>query len=357
MPDHRRTRRWLPGRTRRWLPGWARRRPVPVLLAAVASGAVLLGAGYLVAVSGPDDRSGSAADAAPAGSLGAADPDRRSPPVPLGQPPSVAQAGPPAAGGSGSGCGAFPNFPDQSCTGWRHTGVSLRDCPTTITEAGADLDGCRFPGGVTILASNVTITRSLIHGLVEPHDSLQGLTLVDVEIDGSGQPDPNGEAAIGNGDYTCLRCHIHSSGRGANLDGNVRIEDSYLHGFVYTNGVHQTAIGSNGGSGFTIVHNNLECSTDGCSAALAMYGDFFAIEDVLVERNLFNTTGSFCTYAGSVEGKPFPVGTGIRYLDNRFGKKFHPDCGIYGTVTSWGDRQGNVWQGNQWLDGSGPVNP
>ena len=358
MADHRRARPRLlrvPGRVpRRWL------RP---LLAATGV-LLLLGTGYLVVAFGPGDQAAAPGDGGsagpPAGTLSTPGPDLRTPPVPFGQPPATAggePAGPGPAAGSGSACAAFPGFPDESCTGWRHTGVSLRDCPTTITEAGARLDGCRFPGGVTILAAGVTISRSLIHGLVEPHDSLQGLTLTDVEIDGSGQPDPQGEAAIGNGDYTCIRCHIHSSGRGANLDRNVRIEDSYLHGFSYTDGVHQTAIGSNGGSGFTIIHNNLECSTDGCSAALALYGDFFPIEDVLVQRNLFNTTGSFCTYAGSVEGKPFPVGTGIRYLDNRFGRKYHPDCGIYGTVTSWGQHTGNAWQGNQWQDGSGPVNP
>jgi hypothetical protein len=333
-------------------------------LLAVAGGVVLLAAGYLVA-SGPPDwpaliggGNRDPADRPVIRSLGTATPAPsvgRTPPVARARPPAVAEPARPSGGGGP--CPGFPAFPDQSCTGWRHTGVSLRTCPTTITDHGSTWDGCRFPGGVTIQARDVTITRSLIDGLVEPHDSLMNLTLIDVEIDGAGQPDPHGEAAIGNGDYTCVRCHIHSAGRGANLDRNVRIEDSYLHGFVYTDGVHQTAIGSNGGSGFTIIHNNLECSTDGCSAALALYGDFFPIEDVLIQRNLFNTTGSYCTYAGSVDGKPFPVGTGIRYLDNRFGTTYHPQCGIYGPVISWGQHQGNVWQGNQWQDGSGPVDP
>lgn len=362
MPEHR--RRWPPRRPRHPLSRLAASRPAHRRLLAVATGLILLFAGYLVVTLDPlgvTRPGGDSPDPAPTSGLGAADPDRpadRTTPAPRGQPPADAPAPAPGPGrGSGSACPAFPGFPDQNCTGWRHTGVSLRDCPTTITENGARLDGCRFPGGVTILASDVTITRSLIHGLVEPHDSLRGLSLIDVEIDGSGQPDPQGEAAIGNGDYSCLRCHIHSSGRGANLDRNVRIEDSYLHGFVYTDGVHQTAIGSNGGSGFSIIHNHLECSTDGCSAALSLYGDFFPIEDVLIQRNLFNTTGSFCTYAGSVPGKPFPTGTGIRYLDNRFGKKFHSGCGIYGPVTSWEQHQGNQWQGNQWQDGSGSVAP
>lgn len=330
---------------------------------AVASGVVLLAAGSVAAFGPPEwtlARTPGGADPPAAGGLGAA-PARPGPggsgAHAQGEPPAVAPDPGPAAAGGGSACEAFPAFPDERCTGWQHTGVSLRDCPTTVTEDGATLDGCRFEGGVTIQARDVTISRSLVYGLVEPHDSLMNLTLVDVEIDGSGQADPHGEAAIGNGDYTCIRCHIHSSGRGANLDRTVRIEDSYLHGFVFTDGVHQTAIGSNGGTGFTIVHNNLECSSDGCSAALAFYGDFLPVEDALVEQNLFNTTGGFCIYGGSVEGKPFPVATGIRFLDNRFGKKYHQVCGQYGAAVSWGEYEGNVWRGNQWQDGSGPVDP
>lgn len=259
-----------------------------------------------------------------------------------------------------SPCGPFPAFPNETCTGWQHTGASLRDCPSLVVEPGATLDGCRFSNGLEIDAANVTITRSRIEGLVRPRGDLQNLQLVDVEIDGTGKIDPasgDSQLAIGNENYTCLRCHIHDTGRGANLGRNVHIEDSYLHGFPYMDGKHMTAIGSNGGSNFTIRHNNLECDVSGCSAALSFYGDFAPIRDVLVERNLFNTTGSYCTYAGSVDGKEHPVGSNIRYVDNRFGKKFMDDCGRYGPVASWSGGNGNVWQGNTWHDGSGPVQP
>jgi hypothetical protein len=270
----------------------------------------------------------------------------------------------PASGGgppsSASACGAFPRFPDSGCTGWEYTGVTLRDCPNTITTAGAELDGCLFSNGLTVEAANVTITRSRIEGLVRPRGDLQNLTLTDVEIDGTGHVDPASEdsqLAIGNENYTCLRCDIHDTGRGANLGNNVRIEDSYLHDFPFMNGKHMTAIGSNGGANFSIIHNNLECSVSGCSAALSFYGDFAPIRDVLVQYNLFNTTGSYCTYGGSVDGKEYPVGTNIRYLDNRFGKKFHDSCGQFGPVASFSSGSGNAWQRNSWQDGSGSVTP
>jgi hypothetical protein len=266
---------------------------------------------------------------------------------------------------TGGACSAFPAFPDANCTGWRHTGVTLHPCDNVIVQSSVTLDSCLFDETLSIQGANITITRSRIEGRVagiyQYGFSLRHLVLRDVEIDGSPHGvDPAGQAAIGSDEYTCIRCDIHHTGRGANLGESVRIEDSYLHDWTYVDGAHQTAIGSNGGNGFTIVHNNLECRSDGCSAALSLYGDFGPIDNVTIERNLFNTSGSYCTYAGSTgleSGKPYPHGTNIRYRDNMFGKKFMPQCGIYGPVTSWENNAGNVWTGNAWQDGSGSVNP
>lgn len=332
---------------------------------AVAAGIVALITGFVLFPGHVHELTGtSRAGPDPAAGLGGRDPEAGAPAhrgaAPVERSPTTDPGDPPPGDGEPSPCGPFPRFPDETCTGWRHTGVTLRDCPTTITEPGATLDGCRFTGGLEIEAADVTITRSRIEGLVRPRADLQNLRLVDVEIDGTGRIDPSNpdsQLAIGNNNYTCIRCHIHATGRGANLGSNVHIEDSYLHDFPYMNGKHMTAIGSNGGSHFTILHNNLECSVTGCSAALSFYGDFAPISDVLVQHNLLNTTGSYCTYAGSVSSKEYPVGTDIRYLDNRFGKKFRDKCGQYGPVTSWRDGGGNEWRGNAWLDGSGPVEP
>lgn len=264
---------------------------------------------------------------------------------------------PPSQSGN---CPPFPDFPDEKCTGWKHTGVTLatQNCPTTINTNGATYDSCLFKGTVLINASNVTIKRSRIEGRVQAlsGSDLRGLQLIDVEIDGMGRHDHN-QAALGNSNYNCTRCHVHSTGRGANMTNNAQIEDSYLHGWVTQGDDHETAIGSNGGSGNKVIHNNAICDSGGCSAALSFYGDFAPVNDILVEKNLFNTKGSYCTYAGSVSGKPHPKGTNIRYIDNHFGKLYNPRCGFYGAVDSWASGSGNVWSGNVWADGSGPVNP
>jgi hypothetical protein len=339
---HRRARRRL-----------LKRQSGPVLLAAAGVALAVLLAVTLVKLTGASGpAAGGPAGTAPTSTHqptgGPATPERTG--TTQGVAPEEAAAG---AEGGGSGpevCPGFPQFPDESCTGWRHTGVSLRPCPNVITQDGLTLDGCRFAPDLEIQASNVTITRSLVEGTVYATYltdwSLGGLRLVDVEIDGKQRVAEGRSAAIGNDDYTCLRCHIHDSERGANLGRNVHIEDSYLHDWLVSPGAHQTAIGSNGGGGFTIVHNQLECDTpDGCSSALSLYEDFEPIANVLIQHNLFNTSGGYCTYAGQ-------QGTNIRYIDNVFGTRFHPRCGEYGPVTDYHPNQGNVWRGNRYPDGS-----
>jgi hypothetical protein len=156
-------------------------------------------------------------------------------------------------------------------------------------------------------------------------------------------------AAIGNDDYTCIRCDMHSSERGANMGSNVHIEDSYMHGFLHVPGSHQSAIGTNGGRNLTLLHNNLDCESagDACSAALALYPDFEPLDNILVQNNLFNTNGGYCTYGG------FDEGTNIRYIDNIFGTKYHPECGIWGPVAAFNSSaDGNEWSGNRYPDGS-----
>lgn len=289
--------------------------------------------------------------------------------------PTVDPTTDPTVDPTGRACPAFPAFPDASCTGVP-AGVTLHACNGEITTAGAKLDSCLFTGGVTIAAANVEITRSKVLGMVgadyRTNWNLSGLKLTDVEIDGSGYVTANGEAAIGYDNYSCLRCNVHHTGRGFNFANGVTIQDSWSHDFWAAPGAHQSAAGSNGGAGNRIIHNRLDCSDvntptggAGCSGALVLYGDFDPVNDVVIQNNLFDG-GSYCLYPGADSvGKPYPNGTNIRVLDNRFGRKYPSEpaggqdhrCGYYGPVQSWKANTGNVWSGNAWADGSGAVNP
>lgn len=272
-------------------------------------------------------------------------------PSPSAASPSPSSSSTPPAGG----------WPDATNTGYKYTGVTLHSagCPTTITVDNSTYDSCEFADTVTVQAHNVKINRSLVHGLLNANYVLDfdlgGLVLTDVEIDGSGHA-PNGEAALpgtgyGSG-FTCVRCDIHGSGRGVNAQDSAVVKDSWMHDFSYVNGAHQSGVGSNGGSGVQLIHNTISCRSDGCSGAQVMYGDFNPVNDVLVQDNKFDTTGSYCVYAGSAAGKPYPNGTNIRYLNNTFVKGSTGHCGIYGPVAAWAANAGNVWTGNVYDDGS-----
>jgi hypothetical protein len=280
-------------------------------------------------------------------------------PAPTTVPPTTTPPGP-------GECPAFPGFPDASCTGWQHTGVTLTECSEGdgdqdghLTIANRTYDGCVFPRGVVVQAAGIIINRSRIVGVVRVHDSLngdyRGAKLTDVEIDGGANPSPDFAAISAGSNISCVRCHIHGTATGFHLGDNNVLRDSYIHDFVDT-GSHGAAAGTGQGAGDnTIVeHNNLQCSrTNGaahCSSALSLY-DEPTLNNVLVQFNLFNSVSGYGMYGGG------PQGTNIRILDNVFGQKYYPTCGLFGPVAAfYVGNAGNIWSGNKYENGS-VVNP
>ena len=272
------------------------------------------------------------------------------------------------------GCPAFPAFPDASCTGWQHTGVALHNCSVPFGQVetdGAVFDSCYFASGLVIKADNVTIKRSMIHGTVNAHWSsnytLRGLVMTDVEIEvcsattiagaaGCGVPNPSmdhNSAAIAGGEFTCTRCHVHNTDTGVHMGNGANLIDSYMHDFDYTDGDHGAGVGMGLGTGYhsQIIHNNIDCARLAgqpqiCSSALSIY-DEPLIDDVLVQSNLFNTVGAYCTYGG------WQGGTNIRFIDNVYGRKYYPRCGAEGPTTAFvPSNPGNVFSGNVYPDGT-----
>ena len=291
-----------------------------------------------------------------------------------------------SGGGTGGGstppltCPPLPAFPDENCTGYAHTGVTLHSCGTPnqfgeipLSTAGATYDSCNFSAAIAIYAPNITITRSRIYGTVDATSTMgfdyQGLTLTDVEIDSS---NALGGASIGNNDYTCIRCNVHGGTRGFNIGGNVVIRDSYSHGWHSQTGDHITGIGSNGGAHNIVDHNNIsydilnDPTGYACSSGLSVYGDDApGNDDWTITNNLLNSASSYCMNIAGPPGKPYPF-TNMHITGNHFGNvgaraRNLPDsqCTEYGPIatnpSSWGVN-GNVWSGN--VDSNGnPVTP
>lgn len=328
--------------------------------------------------------------------------------------PIVTNTPTPIPGGGVSVCPPFPAFPDEKCTGWRHlvgktvpyadgsnkvfTGLKPQPCrgdsETTesiyIEKNDVVYEDCYFPKGLVIVGADVAITRSQIHGPVSTHWSnnydYRNLTMTDVEIEQEGVADAGG-AAAGGAHYSCKRCDIHHTGSGLHGGDYTLIQDSYIHDLNYTEGAHGAGIGMGQGHGSNskLLHNNIQCNRlpgqpGTCSSALSIYAESKVVDgktiyphDILIQNNLFNTTGAYCVHATDSEG------TNIKFIDNRFGKKFNSGCAAYGPVRSFyyphdsvaGDSKrpacenprstspqcayGDEWSGNMWQDGSGEV--
>lgn len=181
-----------------------------------------------------------------------------------------------------------------------------------------------------------------------------GVLIHHVEVVGAtdGLPD-NAKAVYGACPFTLRNSTIHDVGSGIRITNGATIEGNYIYAnhSVPGSGSHRSGLGLNGGSSNVIVGNSIDCEGTGCSGALVLYGDFAPVQDVLVKGNLFNTTGSYCTYAGSLGSKKFPQANGVRYVGNFFGRKYSPSCGRYGPVAGRDSTApGYVWRDNVWMD-------
>jgi len=171
-----------------------------------------------------------------------------------------------------------------------------------------------------------------------------------IELNGA-LADESDVPLYGNGcAWTLDRAYVHDVGRAIKVVNDNVVSNSYVvSSRTGDSGSHRGAVGNNGGRDNMLINNVLICEGSGCSAAIPMYGDVAAVDGMLVQGNLIATTGSYCAYGGSVEGMPYPNGSNIRFLDNRFSAQFFDTCGRYGVISGFEQGvRGNVFTGNVW---------
>ncbi len=304
----------------------------------------------------------------------------RSTPPPV---PSTSTSVPPVV--SGGGCAAYPAFPDASCTGWQHTGVTLRTVKSGdsgpgwhvgtaggneyfyVTTPGAVIDGLDIDMCVSVMADNVTIQRSRIrcdgYYVVKAADlptTYRGLSLIDDELDGLGNPASESIAVMATEGAHYLRLNVHGMpSSGPRLATDNLMEDSWLHDFACASPLHQAGTSANdGGSNIVVRHNTIDIDPSGgcATAAFELALDFGTYNGVTVEKNLLNG-GNYCAYAGiNVPGASYPAASNVSFLSNVFGRKYSPDCGAFGPIVEWGNGAGNTWSGNTWGPGAAADN-
>ncbi len=211
----------------------------------------------------------------------------------------------------------------------------------TVTTAGAVIDGLDVSGSIRIEANNVVIKNTRIRNsggqAITVNPNTRGLVVQDVEIDGTGNTD--GASAIGDSNFTLRRVNIHHFGEGPRANGNVVIEDSYMHDFLnfISQGAHQDVIQSTGGNGLVVRHNTLLMNVDGGNAVLMLGTDYGS--NVTFDNNLV-AGGGYALYGGDSNGW-----SSVSFTNNRISTMYFPKGGYHGPFVYAGSasRSGNVW--------------
>ncbi len=211
----------------------------------------------------------------------------------------------------------------------------------TVTTPGTVIDGLDVSGSIRVEASNVVIKNTRIRNsggqAITVNNSTRGLLVQDVEIDGTGNTD--GASAIGDSNFTLRRVHIHHFGEGPRANGNVVIEDSYMHSFLnfIAQGAHQDVIQSTGGNGLVVRHNTLLMNVDGGNAVLMLGTDYGS--NVVFDNNLV-AGGGYALYGGDSNSW-----SGVSFTNNRVSTMYFPKGGYHGPFVYAGNstRSGNVW--------------
>lgn len=266
------------------------------------------------------------------------------------------------------------DFPTMDSTGPRVPVSSMKSSPSITTERnGQVVEELNVEGRVKIVHDDVTVRNARINHVAQESGQYalqiaeksngscpENVVIEHIEIVGDTSVlNDDAKSVYGECPYTLRGSRIYDVGTGVRIVHGSRIEGNFIRANFYTpgSGTHRSGLGLNGGADHVIAGNTIECDGPGCSGALVMYGDFAQVQNVLIEHNLFNTTGSYCTYAGSLDSKPHPVASNVRYIDNHFGRKFFDTCGRYGPVAGRDSNGGTgfVWEGNVWADTGEPV--
>jgi hypothetical protein len=206
----------------------------------------------------------------------------------------------------------------------------------------------------------VTIVNSRINGRLSSSTSGASVNVTDSEIDGG---DQETFPSVSYQNLTLTRVEVTGGQHSVQCWDNCTLKDSWLHDQYIGAGSkgHVNAFISNGGSGFTLIHNTLHCTVQptgtggGCTADASLFGDFDPISNAKIDGNLFksNSTGAgYCIQAGYNPGKAYPDSTGVVVTNNTFERGSNGKCGIYGPATAFrAGAPGNVWSGNKFDDG------
>jgi Tryptophan-rich Synechocystis species C-terminal domain/Right handed beta helix region len=227
-------------------------------------------------------------------------------------------------------------YPNATNTGVQ-AGVNLttHSGQLTLSTAGQVVSGLIITGGVQIDASNVTLKNCIIeipssgNWNVGIAGGLTGVVLQNCEIVGAGTSGPVGSYGIyvqGNSQVTINAVNIHDVGQGLVLnDGQVTLENSYIHDLNAGSGTHYEDVGYFGAAKsltFSLnIQNNTLINQHNQTAAVFLQNYFGGLNNITVNNNVL-VGGDYTIYVdGSASSAPV---SNVSITNNHMG------AGIYG---------------------------
>jgi len=232
-------------------------------------------------------------------------------------------------------------------------GVTLTvvDGDVDVTDDNTTIDAEDIHGFLTIRASHVRVTRTIVRGR-----ATGGNASVIRVASGSDNLIEDSEIAVafpsagvdgfGGGGFVGRRLHIHGGVDGMKVGSNSTVEYSYIHdlsSFEHDPNqgggpTHNDAIQILEGTGIHIVGNALVPSTDQ-NAAIQVTQDFGLVTDLHIEENFAD--GGGCTF--NFAHKVLASLDGVFVSDNRFGRHSYFACPILKSTQTTLTLSGNVW--------------
>jgi hypothetical protein len=228
------------------------------------------------------------------------------------------------------------NVPGQATSGSGWTWDSANNL-VDVTTNNAVVPALNITGDLLISASGVTVKNSKINGQVLVSDNTtHSLTLQDSEVICPGRGTGVSEANV-----TARRINVHNCENGFDVNQNIDVQDSYLHGQAvlgHPDGLQFAQHYENGqvvpgALNVTIVHNTDFGHDDTTSSSEGSFGTSGIITNpsgdtnILIQHNLF-AGGAYTVYC------PTGATTNYRLLDNRFSNIFTGRVGYFGPTVS-----------------------
>jgi len=244
-----------------------------------------------------------------------------------------------AAGGFQANCINVPSacgYPDATNTGVPAGATLTNSGCITVNTAGAVIQNLNIVDcNITVNANNVTIRNVRISGCTYYPIDYSGRTGLVVEDTTIAMDCDVATAALSFDNYIARRINVSGTADGFKANGNVTIEDSYIHDLAVTQDSHNDGIQTTGGSGVTVRHNTCKMAGQGVCIQFGPSDSGW-----LVTNNLFNGEGWIINGNNGTSNSTF--------TNNRFTRTGFGPASITGS--------GNTWSGNYYDDNGAVAN-